>query len=564
MFSLRPTFVLFAAFTILISPAYAAEPKGKDSLTLTQAVDQAKKQQDDAATALHAEWPKLAMLEARSGTGTDTVRQRKKVAELLKTQFQKDSDYQRLLNLQAHSPAPDDGNMPEANSLEQWLTLAKKRDSAPFTSGSPPLPTYDYTAVKKRVLEVSKGWEPAESGPTHSIPELVQFLVKGAKNDREKAWALSYWVAHNLAYDYDVFKLKPKDILRLQQPEEVFKARAGLCEGHARLLTALGQAAGLETKYLDGHFRSPGEVREDFRKYSETSKNGVAYVTHGWTAVKLDEHWYMIDPTFADVNEKHDGQFPKEKKDPYTQHFLLPPEWTIYSHYPKLPENQLLKTPASRQEVDELPIFMPPYFQNALKLEAPFAPVIKAEDSATVVVHVPQKSLVRAELDEVDIPQNKKVRLPSKYCLVQRIEEQVRIRVVAPKAGMYFLTIYAGAADPLLLSVAYRLDFTGKNDKETSFAAFTRDYTTRKANVFAPTAETLEAGKVTYFAIRAPGAKQVRVVTADSKQYTLFPQDDLHMGCLMLPPGDVNLGAIYPEKPTSVVVLAQYQAKKDK
>ena len=560
MFSLRPAFVLFAVFTILVSPAYTAEPKSKDSLTLTQAVDQARKQQDDTATALDAEWPKLAMLEARSGTGTDTVEQRKKVAELLKTQFEKDSNYQRLLTLQAHSPAIN----PETNSLEQWLTLANKRDFAPFTSGSPPLPTYDYTAVKEHVLEVSKGWEPTKSGPNHSIPELAQFLVKGAKNDREKAWALSYWVAHNLAYDYDVFKQKPKDILRLQQPDEVFKLRAGLCEGHARLLTALGKAAGLETKYLDGHFRSPGEVREDFRKYSETSKNGVDYVTHGWTALKVDKHWYMVDSTFADANEKHDGQFPKEKKDPNTQHILLPPEWTIFTHYPKLPENQLLKKPASRHDVDELPVLMPPYFQNALKLEAPFAPAIKAEDSATIILHVPQEILVKAELDEVDIPQNKKVRLPSKYCLVQRIEEQVHIRVIAPKAGRYLLTIFAGPASPFPQAVAYRLDFSGKNDKETSFAAFTGEYTTRKANVFAPTAETLEAGKVTYFAVRAPEAKQVRVVAADGKQYPLFPQDDLYMGCLTLPPGEVKFGAVYPEKPTTVFALALYQAKKDK
>jgi transglutaminase-like putative cysteine protease len=564
MFSLRPTFVAFAVFTILVRPAYAAEPKGKDPLTLEQAIEQAKKQQDDAANSLHAEWPKLAMLEARSGAGPDTVRQRKKVAELLKAEFQKDCDYKRLLNLQARSPAPDDGKMAETNSLEQWLALAKKHDFAPFSSGSPPLPTYDYSAVKKRVLEVSKGWEPTESGPTHSIPELAQFLVKGAKNDREKAWALSYWVAHNLAYDYDAFKLMPKEILRIQQPEEVFKLRAALCEGHARLLQSLGQSCGLEMKYVSGHFRSPGEVREAFRKYSETAQNGVAYVTHGWTAVKLDEHWYMIDPTFADINEKHDGQFPKEKKDPHAWHFLLPPEWTIYSHYPKLPEDQMLKTAASRQEVDELPLLSPPYFHNGLKLEAPFAPVIKAEDSATVILHVPLKSEVRAELDEVDISQNKKVRLPHKYCLAQRIDEQVRIRVVAPKAGTYFLTIFAGAADPLILAVAYHLEFTGKNEKETGFPAMTREYTDRKTNVFSPMADTLEAGKVSYFAVRAPGAKQVRVVTADGKQYPLFAQDDLHMGCLILPPGDVNVGAIYPEKPTAVVGLAQYQAKKDK
>jgi transglutaminase-like putative cysteine protease len=560
MFCCRPPLVLLAVFTILTCPAYAAEPKGKDAITLPQAVDQTKKQLDDAATSLDAEWPQLAKLDAKSGMSPDAVGQRKKVVELLNAQFQMDGDYQRLRNLQAHGPAI----MTETNSLEQWLTLAKKHASATFASGSPPLPTYDYSTVKEHVLEVSKGWEPTKSGPNHSIPELAQFLVKGAKNDREKAWALSYWVAHNLAYDYDAFKLMPKEIVRNQQPDVVFKARTGLCEGHARLLTALGKAAGLEVKYIDGHNRSPGEVREDFRKNSETSKNGVTYVTHGWTAVKVDKHWYMVDSTFGDANEKHDGQLPKEKKDPYTQHFLLPPEWTIYSHYPKLPENQLLKKPATRHEVDQLPLLAPPYFHNSLQLEAPFAPVIKAEDNTTIILNVPQDILVRAELDEVDIPQNKKVRLPSKYCLVQRMDEQVHIRVIAPKAGMYFLTIFAGTGNPLLLAVTYRVDFTGKNDKETAFAKFTSEYSFRKTNVFAPTAETLEAGKVTYFAVRAPGAKQVRVVTADSKQHPLFALDDLHLGSLVLPPGDVSVGAIYPEKPTIIVGLAQYQAKTDK
>ena len=93
---------------------------------------------------------------------------------------------------------------------------------------------------------------------------------------------------------------------------------------------------------------------------------------------------------------------------------------------------------------------------------------------------------------------------------MQRFDNVVRVRVAAPKAGTFLLTLFAGPAVPLDVALTYRLEFAGKDDKESRFPTLTKDYFDKKANVFSPTVDTLEAGKVTYFAARVPGAKQVR------------------------------------------------------
>src|ERR1051326_309943 len=79
----------------LVMPA-GAQPKGKESLSLDQAVEMVKKQLDEADKSLKAEWPKLARVEALSPTSITTVGQRKKVADLLKIHAQKEIDYLRL------------------------------------------------------------------------------------------------------------------------------------------------------------------------------------------------------------------------------------------------------------------------------------------------------------------------------------------------------------------------------------------------------------------------------------------------------------------------------------
>jgi len=104
------------------------------------------------------------------------------------------------------------------------------------------------------------------------IKKLAQSLVKGKKNDWDKALVLEKWVFENLEKSMTV---------SLPSAVEVLQSRRGDCNEHATLFAALARAAGLPTNiclgviYLDGKF-----------------------YYHAWNSVYCGK-WIELDPTFG-------------------------------------------------------------------------------------------------------------------------------------------------------------------------------------------------------------------------------------------------------------------------
>ena len=83
-----------------------------------------------------------------------------------------------------------------------------------------------------------------------------------------------------------------------QQAGDVFAARTGVCEGYARLMVALGKAAGLEVAYITGYVRDP-EQRFDGDPWGNDQAVLEGY-RHAWNGVKIDDRWYLVDTTWDD------------------------------------------------------------------------------------------------------------------------------------------------------------------------------------------------------------------------------------------------------------------------
>lgn len=106
-------------------------------------------------------------------------------------------------------------------------------------------------------------------------PEIVakaKELAAGKKDAMEVALALAAWTADWL-----------KDTLDDGGSALVsLKERAGNCQTHARLYTALARAAGIPTRFVSGL----------------VYQKGMGFLYHSWAESFLGGHWVAVDPTY--------------------------------------------------------------------------------------------------------------------------------------------------------------------------------------------------------------------------------------------------------------------------
>jgi hypothetical protein len=189
-------------------------------------------------------------------------------------------------------------------------------------------------AIDRYALKASKKAEA-------TLESLVKYLVKPAKNDREKVRAIFRWVADRLQYDAAaLFAGKPGD----NSAATVFKTRKCVCGGYANLMKAMCDEAGIEAVVIIGKARGFG---------SEVGRPKAS--GHAWNAVKLDDKWCLLDATWAGRGLEKQKSLRTFK--PY--YFLVPPEELILTHFPKESRWQLVESPMSEETFDKQP-YVPP------------------------------------------------------------------------------------------------------------------------------------------------------------------------------------------------------------
>ena len=187
--------------------------------------------------------------------------------------------------------------------------------------------------------------------------------------------ALHDYVVLRLSYDHDALALiEAKDYANTpaQDAETVFARRRGVCEGYARLMVALGKAAGVEVAYITGH------IRDSERRLSldATGQPDLDGVSHAWNAVKIDDHWYLMDVTWDDPSNG----------EPRTTYLFTPPDLMTHDHLPEDPAWQLRATPITLGEFVRQPLLKPTIGELGLSLVSPTRSQITADDGEAVIV----------------------------------------------------------------------------------------------------------------------------------------------------------------------------------
>ena len=180
-----------------------------------------------------------------------------------------------------------------------------------------------------------------------NLNEITFNITKDLETDVEKLRAIYVWICNNIANDFGLYTKNKrkrerfqKDFIRLHEWNSEFKTllfkrllkkKKTICTGYAYLLKEMCKIVGIEAKIVNGFGRTS---TVDFSTLTEAN--------HSWNMVKINEKWYVCDPTWATgISFPEEGRFDFQFNEGY---FLTTPQLFFKNHFPMVKEFSLLKS----------------------------------------------------------------------------------------------------------------------------------------------------------------------------------------------------------------------------
>ena len=335
-----------------------------------------------------------------------------------------------------------------------------KRDDSFGTSDTVPAPVVTDDKTAPVVPPPAAGWPlPAEPDPAVSaMPESDQvsidavgrYLATQVADKKLRVKAIHDYVVLRLHYDdVALAKILAKDYANTpsQEAEAVFAARTGVCAGYAKLVSALGKAAGLEISYVTGYIRDTRRRTTDTGS-DDAIKAALEGYSHAWNVAHVDDAWLLLDATWDD---------PSEADAPIRSDYLFtPPELFVRDHLPAEPGWQLLARSLSPGEFARQPFLTPGAAALGLVLESPTRSQVTVSGDVTIVMDNPRHASISATFrpdGAADAKGN------GERCTVT---EGMRTEIACHLgSGQFEIRLFAAPAEVVKTGRAYRLGYVG-------------------------------------------------------------------------------------------------------
>lgn len=167
----------------------------------------------------------------------------------------------------------------------------------------------------------------ASNAPEFSeIEQLAEYLIKGAKTDKQKVEVFFYWIALNIKYDIDLYKQSNKTMDDVTS-DVVLKTKKSICYGYSVFFKDLCEISNIECAIITG-------IAQSYIEDKQTETN------HAWNAVNIDGKWELIDVTWGSGGTRFVSDNYIQKLD--VKYLFAEPKFMIIDHFPEDPAWQLL------------------------------------------------------------------------------------------------------------------------------------------------------------------------------------------------------------------------------
>ena len=165
-----------------------------------------------------------------------------------------------------------------------------------------------YESIDKKMDEIPVKFE-------ESTTQVVDYINSNFTSVDDKARAAFYWTASTISYDVENMLNQPK-----QTPDErisrVLKSKKGVCMHYAQVFYDIMNKLNIETILIDG--------------YTKDMKGKIATLSHVWCASKINNTWFLFDPTWGS-GYVNDSKFTKKIDNKF---YKAEPKSLINRHMP--------------------------------------------------------------------------------------------------------------------------------------------------------------------------------------------------------------------------------------
>jgi len=337
--------------------------------------------------------------------------------------------------------------------------------------------------------------------PEQHLEPLVRFLTADISAPAARAKRLHDWIADNISYDTAGF-------LAGRAADggwaSALRDRRSTCGGYAGLFARMCRLADLECQVIHGQAKGLS-----FRTLATADEPGI---NHSWNAVKIDGAWRLVDVTWDAGKAEAGAQ--AYKKEYATDYLFTDPEIFVHTHLPADPAQQFLPAPVTRETFLALPKLTGRFGSHGLRLLAPLARVSTVETDLRFALQVPEAVSLLSNLHDSE-GRNLKY-----GAYLERQGERVEVRLRLPAAGAWVLKLYCRMrsrppeAFALCLELGMRSTGAGGRELPWSYPAFVD----RGCALLAPAEGPLEPRARLLFRVRAPGAREVKLVDVTTPQ----------------------------------------------
>lgn len=185
----------------------------------------------------------------------------------------------------------------------------------------------DYTLIDNQISTIP-------NSSSNSTKAIANYINSNFKTDNDKIRAVFYWTASNISYDVaNMFSSNSAETSE-NKIKNILRTRRGVCSDYTEIFNDLANKVDIKTVIISGY----------------TKQNGtIDTISHAWCASKINNKWYLFDPTWGS-GYVNNGRFFKKINNSY---FKVNPLQSISSHIPFDYLWQFLNYPITNQEFYE-------------------------------------------------------------------------------------------------------------------------------------------------------------------------------------------------------------------
>lgn len=166
---------------------------------------------------------------------------------------------------------------------------------------------------------------------THNIADLAEYLTLPYENEDDKIRAIYSWVSNKISYSLRKMRYQYTFSDRQEIVDDALKSRNCVCQGYAELFHALCSESDIDSYVISGYVKLNGKI-EDF--------------SHAWNAARIENKWYLFDPTWGSGYVSNNRFHPSFNND----YYKIESSKFIQSHMPFDPLWQFLPRPLTHKD----------------------------------------------------------------------------------------------------------------------------------------------------------------------------------------------------------------------